>query len=154
MQKWLNNYGSFVTFNFFNMNKNQCVWKIPSKVLSLEIYGFDCRTNLWEYQCWNKIKLWRICQMIGGIMLYTNTQLWIHGKTNSKKRLSDAQEHVLPTDLPNHSSVGMCHAQKTAPKPDTETNKSLSWYIYVYWSDICLKTFTPKKPEDSQISPM
>jgi hypothetical protein len=56
MQKGLDNYGSFVTFNFFNMSKNQYVWKIPSKVLLLEIYDFDCRTNLWEYQCWNKIK--------------------------------------------------------------------------------------------------
>jgi hypothetical protein len=57
MQKRLDNYGSFVTFNFFNMSKNRCVWKIPSKVLPLEIYGFDRKTNLWENQCWNKIQI-------------------------------------------------------------------------------------------------
>jgi hypothetical protein len=81
MQKGLNNYGSFVTFNFFNMNKNQCVWKIPSKVLSLEIYGFDCRTNLWEYQCWNKIKLWCICQIIGGIIILSSSHVLQHTNT-------------------------------------------------------------------------
>jgi len=41
MQKGLDNYGSFVTFNFLNMSENQCFRKIPSKVLPLEIYGFD-----------------------------------------------------------------------------------------------------------------
>jgi hypothetical protein len=65
----------------------------------------------------------RNSMMVAYIYQHPTLDSW---KKNLKKRLSDAQEHVLPTDLPNHSSVGMCHAQKTAPKPDTETNKSLS----------------------------